>query len=212
MNPRIILTTAILTLLAFSSASSATKEKTTLSSSTSCGGAHGVARWVAKIDAERPPVDKSQIAAITPSQMYAWPGVDKKIKLGKNSKRISSEQKWYVLTGLVDAIKVEADGDIHIELVDADDNKAGTVSVEIPCRRIWSEFRKLVFSWTTQTFPFTFNSSKSLTVSNRHVIAVTGKAFYDIDHAPRDRSNERPAPFHAHYSVWEIHPVMGITR
>jgi hypothetical protein len=213
MTPQIILTTAVLIFLALFPADAATAKKTTtFSSPTTCNGAHGVARWAAKVDKERPPTDKSQIQAITPSQMYAWPGVGTKSKLGQSSKRIPTEQKWYVLTGRVDSIKVEADGDIHIELVDADDNKPGTVGVEIPCGRIWGEFRKLVFSWTSQKFPFSFKSSKSLTVTDPHIIAVTGKAFYDVDHAPKDGSNERPKPFHAGFSVWEVHPVMGITR
>jgi hypothetical protein len=218
MNPQIIIATVLFTLLAIAPVSGATTKKksvtttTTFSSPTTCNGAHGVARWAAKIDSSRPPADKSQTKAVTPSQMYAWPGVGTKIKLAQSSKRIPAEQKWYVVKGKVDGIKVEADGDIHIELVDSNGNKPGTVGVEIPCGQIWSEFRKLAFSWTTQTFPFSFKSSKGLTVSGRHVIAVTGKAFYDVDHAPTDRSNQRPKPFHPGYSVWELHPVMGMTR
>lgn len=216
MNPQTIVGTVTFIVLAFVPASgAATKKKTattTFSSPTSCGGAHGVARWAAKIDSSRPPADKSQIKAVTPAQMYSWAGVGTKIKLGQSSQRIPAEQKWYVLTGLVDGIKVEADGDIHIELVDANDNKPGTVGVEIPCGQVWSEYRKLAFSWTTQNFPFSFQSSKRLTLSGRHVTSITGKAFYDVDHAPTDRSNQRPKPFHAGYSVWELHPVMGMTR
>jgi len=37
-------------------------------------------------------------------------------------------------------------------------------------------------------------------------ITVTGKAFYDIGHAPADHSNRRHTP--KDYAVWEIHPVM----
>jgi hypothetical protein len=39
-----------------------------------------------------------------------------------------------------------------------------------------------------------------------HVITATGKAFYDIGHAPADHSNRKSAP--KGYAVWEIHPVM----
>ena len=152
MNPQVILSVVVFFLLAFAPlCGAATKKKTattTFSSATSCGGAHGVARWTAKIDSSRPPADKSQIKAVTPSQMYAWKGVGTTIKLGPNSNRIAAEQKWYVLTGLVDKMKVEADGDIHIELVDANDNKQGTVGVEIPCRPMWSEF---IPSWVWRT-------------------------------------------------------------
>jgi hypothetical protein len=143
--------------------------------------------------------------------MFKWPGVGTKVKLTKSSPRIASEQRWFALTGRVAGIKVEADGDIHIELVDANDNKPGIVGAEIPPGKIWCEYRKLVFGWTAQKFPFS-SSSKTLILSGRHVTTVTGKAFYDVDHAPKDRSNERGAPFKPGYSVWEIHPVMGITR
>jgi hypothetical protein len=34
----------------------------------------------------------------------------------------------------------------------------------------------------------------------------TGKAFYDIAHAPANHSNRRRKP--KDYAVWEIHPVM----
>jgi len=41
-----------------------------------------------------------------------------------------------------------------------------------------------------------------------HVITVTGKAFYDIGHAPADHSNRRTSP--KDYAVWELHPVMAL--
>jgi hypothetical protein len=58
------------------------------------------------------------------------------------------------LTGRVVDAKVEADGDIHIGLVDATGNNAGTVSAEIPVGPKWCEIRQTVFGWTTQKFPF----------------------------------------------------------
>ena len=45
-----------------------------------------------------------------------------------------------------------------------------------------------------------------LKIREPHVITVTGKAFYDIGHAPADHSNRRSTP--KNYAVWEIHPVM----
>lgn len=51
-------------------------------------------------------------------------------------------------------MKIEADGDIHIELVDANDNKTGIVGAEVPLGQIWFELRKLAPSWMTQEFPF----------------------------------------------------------
>jgi len=225
MNPQILIATLFLNALLFVSSVSAktkhtantkhsasTKQTVGLASPCKLTGQHGVDRWPAKTDAETIPSDKSKITSITPSQVFAWPGVGVGAHLTKKSPRSASEQRWFALTGVVDGIKIEADGDIHIELVDANDNKTGIVGAEIPPSPIWCDLRTLAFSWTTQKFPFRFSSSKSLTVTGRHVTTVTGKAFYDVDHAPKDRSNQRVGRFPPGYAVWEIHPVMGMTR
>jgi hypothetical protein len=101
---------------------------------------------------------------------------------------------------------VEADGDIHLALQDADGNNAGTVSAEIPVGPKWCEIRQLVFGWTTQKFPFTVKAAHTLKISEAHVVTVTGKAFYDFAHAPAGHSNRRRTP--KDYAVWEIHPVI----
>jgi hypothetical protein len=219
MNPKILRAVVFLNALLFVSAVSAktkhsakTKQTVMLASPCKLTGQHGVDRWPAKTDAESIPSDKSKITSITPSQVFAWPGVGVGAHLTKKSPRSASEQRWFALTGIVAGMKVEADGDIHIELVDANDNKTGIVGAEIPPNQIWCELRKLALSWTTQKFPFSFSSSKNLTVVGRHVVTVTGKAFYDVDHAPKDRSNQRVGRFPPGYAVWEIHPVMGMTR
>ena len=46
--------------------------------------------------------------------------------------RIAAEQKWYNLTGRLDSVKVEKDGDITLVLKDAEGKKAGSVGAEIP--------------------------------------------------------------------------------
>jgi hypothetical protein len=120
--------------------------------------------------------------------------------------RMPSEEKWYALTGRVVDAKVEADGDIHIALQDANGDKVGTVSAEIPVGPKWCEIRQTVFGWTTQKFPFGVKTAHALKIHEPHVITVTGKAFYDIAHAPADHSNRRRTP--KDYAVWEIHPVM----
>jgi hypothetical protein len=117
------------------------------------------------------------------------------------------EEKWYALTGRVVDAKVEADGDIHLALQDADGKNAGTVSAEIPVGPKWCEIRQMVFGRTKQKFPFTVKSVHDLTIAE-HVVTVTGKAFYDIAHAPADHSNRRTSP--KDYAVWEIHPVMKL--
>jgi hypothetical protein len=126
------------------------------------------------------------------SEMYGWPGID--VHLTWQSERTGIEQKWFALTGRVVDAKVEADGDIHIALVDANGNNVRTVSAEIPVGPKWCEIRQTVFSWTTQKFPFNVKTAHTLKISEPHVITVTGKAFYDIAHAPADHSNRRRTP------------------
>jgi hypothetical protein len=65
-----------------------------------------------------------------------------------------------------------------------------------------------VFARTTQKFPFGVKTARTLKIREPHVITVTGKAFYDIGHAPADHSNRRTSP--KDYAVWEIHPVMAL--
>jgi hypothetical protein len=122
--------------------------------------------------------------------------------------RIPAEQKWYNLTGRVVAVKVESDSDMTLLLKDADGKKGGMVAAEIPLGPEWCELRKTVFGWTTQSFPFSFQESQTLEIREPHVVTVTGKAFFDVDHAPADHSNRRTKP--KKYSVWEIHPIMAL--
>jgi hypothetical protein len=173
-----------------------------------CIAFHGVNRWVAKTDLSPVPSDKSAIQAITPSQIYAWEGLASDVDMTDYTEaRLPAEEKWYALIGRVVDAKVEADGDIHLALQDADGKSAGTVSAEIPVGPKWCEIRQIVFGWTTQRFPFTVKSVHDLTIAE-HVVTVTGKAFYDIAHAPADHSNRRHSP--KDYAVWEIHPVMKL--
>ena len=59
-----------------------------------------------------------------------WEGLGPDVELTATTERMPSEQKWYALTGRVVDAKVEADGDIHLALQDADGKNAGTVSAE----------------------------------------------------------------------------------
>src|SRR5438552_10388436 len=85
-----------------------------------CQGFHGKNRWIAKTDLSPVPSDKSAIQSVTPSQIYTWEGIGPDVDLTQYIEaRMPSEQKWYALTGRIVDAKVEADGDIHIALVDA---------------------------------------------------------------------------------------------
>jgi hypothetical protein len=190
-------------------ARSVTAGEATFVSPCECQGQKSGSRWPAKTDPSPVPLDKSTIQSVTPSQIYEWKGPEPNVPLtAKTDTRIPAEQKWYNLTGRVVNLKVEGDGDITLVFQDADSKKEGSVNAEIPVGPEWCELRKLVFGWTTQSFPFSFKDSQRLEMREQHVITVTGKALFDVDHMSADRSNRRTKP--KKYSVWEIHPVMAL--
>jgi hypothetical protein len=119
-----------------------------------------------------------------------------------------AENNWYSLTGRVVAVKLEADGDLYLALQDATGDKPGIVVCEVPAKPQWCEIRKTVFSWTRTQFPLHIRSKRKLTFDQAPVITVTGKAFWDIGHAPKDQSNQRKGL--PNYAVWEVHPVMTL--
>src|SRR4029453_13587111 len=125
-----------------------------------------------------------------------------------SSERIAAEQKWYALTGRVIEVRAEEDGDLHIALADANDDKPGFVVAEIPAKPEWCELRKIVFGWTSVQFPFRVRSGRKLKLMEPLIITVIGKAFFDIGHAPADHSNRRTDL--QGYAAWEIHPVMKL--
>jgi hypothetical protein len=132
--------------IAFLSIGAANSAPVTFVSPCECIGFHGKNRWVAKTDLTPVPSDKAAIQSVTPSQIYAWEGLGPDVDLKQYTEaRMPSEQKWYALTGRVVDAKVEADGDIHIALVDATGNNIETVSAEIPVGPKWCEIRQTVF-------------------------------------------------------------------
>jgi hypothetical protein len=211
MNPQIILATVVLNLLAILSVfgKSTPAPKVTFLSPCKCQGQHGVDRWMPKTDPAPPPFLSLGVASVTPSQIYQWKGPGPNVPLTRKTQtRIASEQNWYKLTGRVVDIRVEADGDIHVALKDATGKKTGTVGVEVPVGARWCKIREKVFSWTNAKFPFAIRSNRVFKISKPHVITVTGKAFYDVDHAPANHSNR--STIHKKYAAWEIHPVRAL--
>jgi hypothetical protein len=190
-------------------AKSVTAGTVTFVSPCECQGQKNGTRWPVKTDSSPVPMDKSMIQWVTPSQIYEWkePAPNEPLTPQADT-RIAAEQKWYNLTGRLDSIKVESDGDITLVLKDAEGRKTQSVNAEIPVGPAWCELRKIVFGWTTQSFPFSFKESQRLEMREQHIITVTGQAFFDAQHASPDHSNRRAGS--KKHSVWEIHPVMAL--
>src|SRR5438034_8299058 len=167
----------------------ATSLPVTFESPCECRDNHGKHRWSVKNDSSLPPADANAIQAVTPSNIYSWPGPD--VPLTQRSERTGRENEWFALTGRVVALKVETDGDLHIALQDATGDKPGIVVAEVPAKPQWCEIRKTVFSWTPTRFPFHTSSTKKLTLNQTPVITVTGKAYFDIRHSLKDQSKNR---------------------
>jgi hypothetical protein len=53
----------------------ATPPAVTVVSPCECRDNHGKGRWAVKNDPSLPPTDASAIQSVTPSDMYAWPGI-----------------------------------------------------------------------------------------------------------------------------------------
>jgi hypothetical protein len=106
------------------------------------------------------------------------------VRISWRSERIGLENKWFALTGRVVAVQVAADGDLHIALGDATDPKPGIVVCEVPAEPTWCEIRKTIFSWTRTRFPLHIRWTRELTLHETPIIAVIGKTFWDVGHAP----------------------------
>src|SRR6266496_567342 len=173
-----------------SSTAAATSLPATFESPCECRDNHGEHRWSVKNDPSLPPTDASAIQSVTPSDVLRWPGPPD-VHLTQSSSRTGIENNWFALTGRVVAVKVETDGDLHIALQDATGDKPGIVVVEVPEKPQWCEIRKTVFSWTRTRFPLHIRSTRTIEIIEAPIITVTGKAFWDIGHAPKDQSNRR---------------------
>jgi hypothetical protein len=79
-----------------------------------CHDNHGGHCWAVKNDPSTPPVDASAIQAVTPSDVFSWPGPAE--HLTQSSERTGIEINWFALTERVVVVKVEMDGDLHIAL------------------------------------------------------------------------------------------------
>ena len=129
--------------------------------------------------------------------------------LTQSSERTGIENKWFALTGRVVALKVEADGDLHIALQDATGDKPGIVVCEVPAKPQWCSIRETVFSWTNTRFPFHTSSAKKLNITDPPIITVIGKVFFDVGHSLKNQASNRRKNLLG-YAAWQIQPVMKI--
>ena len=165
----------------------------------------GTYRWDVKTDKATVP---AEVADVTPSKIGEWDGPGG--KFGYNTPRIPEEERWYRVTGKVTLVRAEPDGDLHIQMVDADANgDAVNIVVEIPNGSKWCEIRKTVFGWTNVKFP---RKNGELKLIKEPVITVTGKAFYDGQHSDKKKTSNRrkDSARGKPTTVWEIHPVMEL--
>jgi hypothetical protein len=175
-------------------------------------GAHFEYRRDVKTDKETAP---PFVTSVKPSDIAAWPGPGGIFNM--NTMRRGKEKKWFVLTGRVKSLRIEPDGDLHIQLADENADARGVnVVVAIPYGDPWCGIRKQVFSWTTRKFPFKTRGVK-LKLTHNPIISVTGKAFYDAAHAVRGDTtlNERRRTASKGHrtppvTIWGIHPVMNL--
>jgi hypothetical protein len=158
----------VATIVFVCSTAAAEQPVVTVVSPCECQDNHGKGRWAVKNDPSTPPADASAIQAVTPSDVFGWPGMD--APLTWQSERTGIENKWFALTGRVVAVKVEADGDLHLALQDATGNKPGIVVCEIPAKSQWCEVRQTVFSWTRTRFPLHIRSTRKLTLNQAPVV------------------------------------------
>jgi hypothetical protein len=175
-------------------------------------GDGGQYRWAVKIDSERPPRTVAAVHRLTPSQLFGWTGGRGTILSG--TPRQGRENEWIQLTGKVTGLIIEGDGDIHLELMDADGRSRAKAAVEIPAGRRWCRLRQVAFAWTEPNFPITTKRSE-LTLNKHPVVSVIGKAFWDGQHAPaatsRNAVRRNQRTYDSTCSAWEVHPVVVLT-
>ena len=97
-----------------------------------CATRQGEVRWTAKTDPQPAPINTATVRRITPDEMYAWPVPSEPV----TDARIAAEQQWYALVCRIVAIKIEEDGDLHVEVENTNGGSARVV-VELPCGPIW---------------------------------------------------------------------------
>ena len=203
-----VIITAVITACATTHAAAATAAE--FDSPCTYKGKGGTYRWKAKIDPARVHVVAADHKLI-PSQLFAWTGGRGKITA--TTPRQGREKEWFQITGRVTLVRLENDGDLHVQLANANGATPIQVVVEIPSGKVWCGIRQMIFGWTGTTFPIV-TAGKELKLVRKPIVRATGKAFWDGTHSSKPvhatdaRFNQRN--YDSNSSVWEIHPVMKL--
>jgi hypothetical protein len=177
-------------------------------SATECVGDHAKYRWAAKTERDKPPATIAKDHQVTPADVGDWEVPDEKLK--EDSGRVGREKEWFQVTGKVVLVRAEPDGDLHVQLENADGEGDVQIVVEVPVNHEdeaspWDQIRKDAFDWAKIKFPFTTKRGRKLTLKKQPVIRVVGKAFFDAEHAGKTPNRRSSDP---KVTVWEIHSVM----
>jgi len=88
------------------SAAAASSPPVTFESPCECHDNHGEHRCAVKNDSSTPPADASAIQAVTPSDIFSWPGPE--VHLTQSSERTGIENNWFALTGRVADVRQQS--------------------------------------------------------------------------------------------------------
>ena len=181
-----------------------------------CVACQGVHRWAAKTSQTTPPATIDADHRVAPSffAQLAGPGE----KFTKSSPRIGLEQEWFEVTGRVTHVKVDRDGDLHVQLLDQNASLStanGYLVVEVPEGEPWCAMRAQILGWTGAHFPLHVpGKGVKLALTSHPVVRVTGRAFYDAANAPHGNTTRNSRPVVGGHgftgSIWEVHPVMRL--
>jgi len=101
----------------------------------------------------------------------------------------------FAVTGRVVAVKLEADGDLHIALNDATGDKKGTVVCDVPLNRSGVTFARLFLVGHPRDFLFRLVLLKGLKIANPPIVTIVGKAV--LGYWPRTERSRQPSQIHA---------------
>src|SRR5262245_31600368 len=117
-------------------------QRTIFTSTCACVDCRPGGRWEVKTDATAPPPSNAIDAAhrVRPSQVVGWPLPE--VKHWGRSPRSDRELEWFAVTGVLKSLRVEEDGDLHLELGDGPSARARDwLTVEVPLGRPWCAIR-----------------------------------------------------------------------